>query len=138
MEDGGESTEKNHKLFVAYFRWVIRKERREHGLSDDLGELVREYEEILPEYAEKLKWLIGFSEEERQEDGGGEKMGVAKNIQRLIKQKGLVQKAVATRAGFTATQFADMMHGRKTIKADYIPAIAEAIGVSAGELFEEN
>lgn len=139
MEDGGgESTEKNHKLFVAYFRWVIQKERREHGLSDDLGELVREYEEILPEYAEKLKWLIGFSEEERQEDGGGEKMGVAENIQRLIKQKGLVQKAVATRAGFTATQFADMMHGRKTIKADYIPAIAEAIGVSAGELFEEN
>ena len=131
-------TEKNHKLFVAYFRWAIRKERREHGLSDDLGELVREYEEILPEYAEKLKWLIGFSEEERQEDGGGEKMGVAENIQRLIKQKGLVQKAVATRAGFTATQFADMMHGRKTIKADYIPAIAEAIGVSAGELFEEN
>ena len=65
-------------------------------------------------------------------------MGVAENIQRLIKQKGLVQKEVATRAGFTATQFADMMHGRKTIKADYIPAIAEAIGVSAGELFEEN
>lgn len=137
-DGGGENTEKNHKLFVAYFRWVIQKERREHGLSDDLGELVREYEEILPEYAEKLKWLIGFSEEERQEDGGGEKMGVAENIQRLIKQKGLVQKAVATRAGFTATQFADMMHGRKTIKADYIPAIAEAIGVSAGELFEEN
>ena len=68
-DGGGESTEKNHKLFVAYFRWVIQKERREHGLSDDLGELVREYEEILPEYAEKLKWLIGFSEEERQEKG---------------------------------------------------------------------
>lgn len=68
---GSESTEKNHKLFVAYFRWVIQKERREHGLSDDLGELVREYEEILPEYAEKLKWLIGFSEEERQEKGDG-------------------------------------------------------------------
>lgn len=63
---GVRGTEKNHKLFVAYFRWVIQKERREHGLSDDLGELVREYEEILPEYAEKLKWLIGFSEEERQ------------------------------------------------------------------------
>ena len=43
VEDGGgESTEINHKLFVAYFRWAIRKERREHGLSDDLGELVRE------------------------------------------------------------------------------------------------
>lgn len=68
---GVRGTEKNHKLFVAYFRWVIQKERREHGLSDDLGELVREYEEILPEYAEKLKWLIGFSEEERQEKGDG-------------------------------------------------------------------
>ncbi len=61
--------EKEHipKLYVAYFRWVIQKARRERGLSDDLGELVREYEQILPEYAEKLKWLIGFSEEETQE-----------------------------------------------------------------------
>lgn len=65
-------------------------------------------------------------------------MGVAENIRRIIKQKGLVQKAVAARAGFSATQFVSMMHGRKTIKADYIPRIAEAIGVSAGELFEEN
>lgn len=65
-------------------------------------------------------------------------MGVAENIRRIIKQKGLVQKAVASRAGFTATQFADMMHGRKTLKADYIPRIAEAIGVPVGELFEGN
>lgn len=65
-------------------------------------------------------------------------MGVAENIRRIIKQKGLVQKAVAARAGFTATQFADMMHGRKTLKADYIPRIAEAMGVPAGELFEDN
>ena len=49
-----------------------------------------------------------------------------------------MQKAVAARAGFSATQFADMMHGRKTLKADYIPRIAEAIDVSAGELFEDN
>lgn len=64
-------------------------------------------------------------------------MGVAENIHRIIKQRGLVQRAVATRAGFTATQFTDMIHGRKTIKADYIPQIAKAIGVPAGELFEE-
>jgi hypothetical protein len=53
------------------FVHIAQKERREHGLSDDLGELVREYEETLPEYAEKLKWLIGFSEEERQEKEDG-------------------------------------------------------------------
>lgn len=65
-------------------------------------------------------------------------MGVAENIRRIIKQKGLVQKVVATKSGFSATQFADMMHGRKTLKADYIPRIAEAMGVPAGELFEDN
>ncbi len=65
-------------------------------------------------------------------------MSVAENIRRIIKEKGLVQKVVATKSGFTATQFVAMMHGRKTIKADYIPRIAEAIGVSAGELFEDN
>ena len=61
--------EKEHipKLYVTYFRWVIQRGRRKLGLSDDLGEVVREYEQILPEYAEELKWLIGFSEEETQE-----------------------------------------------------------------------
>ena len=64
-------------------------------------------------------------------------MGVAESIRRTVKQKGLVQKTVAARAGFSATQFADMIHGRKTIKADYLPRIAEAMGVSVAELFEE-
>lgn len=65
-------------------------------------------------------------------------MGVAENIRRIIKQKGLVQKAVAARAGFSATQFVAMMHGRKTIKADYIPRIVKALDVSVEELFEDN
>lgn len=61
---------------------------------------------------------------------------VPQNISRIIRQKGLVQRAVVERAGFTANQFCDMLNGRKTLKADYIPQIASALDVPIAELFE--
>lgn len=69
--------------------------------------------------------------------GGGEHVSVADNICRIIQQKGFVKKDVAARAGFSAAQLANMIHGRKTIKADYIPRIADALGVGVAELFEK-
>lgn len=62
---------------------------------------------------------------------------VPQNISRIIRQKGLIQRAVAERAGFTANQFCDMLNGRKTLKADYIPQIASALNVPISELFEK-
>ncbi len=57
------------------------------------------------------------------------------NISCIIQNKGLVQRAVAERAGFSAQQFSDMLNGRKIIKPCDILAISNAIGVSVGDLF---
>jgi len=70
---------------------------------------------------------------------GGVEMGnlVSIGIKQNIASKGLYQKAVAERAGFTEQQFSDMLNGRKIIRAEYLPAIAKAIGVSMDELFAD-
>lgn len=60
---------------------------------------------------------------------------VATRIKAIIKEKGLVQRVVAERSGFTAQQFTDMLNGRKVIRADYLPRIAATLGVDIRELF---
>lgn len=61
---------------------------------------------------------------------------VASGIKNLIVEKGLIQKAVAHRAGFTQQQFSDMMNNRKVIRAvDLIP-ISKAIGVEVQEIYD--
>lgn len=60
---------------------------------------------------------------------------VAIGIKQSMIKKGLFQKAVAERSGFTEQQFSDMLNGRKVIRAEYLPQIATAIGVDVGDLF---
>ena len=63
---------------------------------------------------------------------------VAKRIRVIIASKMLVQKSVAERAGFTEQQFSDMLNGRKVIRAEYLPAIAHALGLTdIRELYED-
>ncbi len=61
---------------------------------------------------------------------------VAVGIKHLLNEKGLVQKAVASRAGFTPKQFSDMLNDRKTIKATDIIPISKAMGVSVQEIYD--
>lgn len=60
---------------------------------------------------------------------------VAKTINETVKVKRLYQKYVAEKSGFTEQQFSDMLNGRKVIRAEYLPQIANALGVSIGDLF---
>lgn len=61
---------------------------------------------------------------------------VAFGIKQIIKEKGLVQKSVASRAGFTEQQFSDMVNSRKIIKAcDLIP-ISRALGVTVPDIYD--
>lgn len=60
---------------------------------------------------------------------------VANGISRTIRKRGLRQRFVAEKAGFTEQQLSDMIKGRKTIKAEYLPAIATAIGVEISEIY---
>lgn len=62
---------------------------------------------------------------------------IIQNIKRIIDNQGIKQKVVAVRAGYSEKQFSAMMNGRRTLKADDIPKIANALGVEANELFRE-
>ena len=62
-------------------------------------------------------------------------MSIARNIEMVIAEKGLLKKCVAKKAGFSENSFSDMLHGRKIIKADYIPRIANALDVEPNDLF---
>lgn len=65
----------------------------------------------------------------------GGSFSIAKAIAKITRSKGLYQKYVAEKAGFTEQQFSDMLNGRKVIRAEYIPTIANALGVSINDLF---
>lgn len=60
---------------------------------------------------------------------------VAIGIKQRMASKGLYQKFVAEQSGFTEQQFSDMLNGRKIIRAEYLPSIANALGVRVGDLF---
>ena len=59
---------------------------------------------------------------------------VAIGIKKIMTEKGLLQRAVAKRAGFSEQQFSAMMNDRKIIRAcDLIP-ISEALEVEVSEI----
>lgn len=58
------------------------------------------------------------------------------NIRRLIKKKGLKQRAVAEWCGLTDAQFSDLLTGRKILRADMLPRIATALGVGLDDLYK--
>lgn len=59
------------------------------------------------------------------------------NIKRIMSEKGLKQKYVAERSGFTEQEFSNMMNGRKKIDIGYIKNICFALDVEANDLFLE-
>ena len=62
---------------------------------------------------------------------------IQQNIIRVIDEKMLLKKGVAKRAGMTQQALSDIIAGRKVIRADMVPPIAEALGVEISELFKE-
>lgn len=61
---------------------------------------------------------------------------VTHNIRRIMEEKGLKQKYVAERSGFTAQEFSNMMNGRKSIHVGYVRNICAALDVTPNDLFE--
>lgn len=62
---------------------------------------------------------------------------VQRNVIRIIEEKGLLKKGVAKRAGMTAQALTDVIAGRKVIRAEMVPALANALEVGVAELFRE-
>lgn len=64
---------------------------------------------------------------------------IVDNIKAIISEKGLKQGYVAKKAGFTDKEMSDMLNeNRKLIRAEYLPPLAYALGVSITELFYHN
>ena len=61
---------------------------------------------------------------------------VAVGIKNIIQEKGYRQSAIAEKAGFPAQQFNDMLHNRKVIRADYLPYMSRALGVTVQEIYD--
>jgi len=61
---------------------------------------------------------------------------VAVGIKNIIQDRAYMQSEIARRAGFSSQQFNDMLHERKIIRADYMPPIARALGVSVQEIYD--
>lgn len=61
---------------------------------------------------------------------------IADAIAQIINEKSLLQRSVARKAGFTPQQFNDMIKGRKLILAEYMPAIADALGVGVMDIYD--
>lgn len=60
---------------------------------------------------------------------------VIQNIRRIIFDKGMKQGVVAERAGFTPSEFSNILYGRKLLRVEHIAPIAQALGVDVGTLF---
>ena len=60
---------------------------------------------------------------------------VARGIKTILKEKGLRNQYVAEKTGFSQQQFSDLINGRKLILAEYLPGIAQAMGVTVMDIF---
>lgn len=61
---------------------------------------------------------------------------IVSNIRALIEEKGMKQTVVAERSGMTRQQLCDMLnYGRKTIRIEHLPVLADAIGVDVCDIF---
>lgn len=60
---------------------------------------------------------------------------IAENTKRIIEYRGLKQKVVAKRAGYSIQQFSALLNKRKVIKDVDVIAIANALDVTPNELF---
>lgn len=63
---------------------------------------------------------------------------VATNICELIDKKGLKNKAVAEKAGYSEQMLSDMLNGRKIIRICDAIRLKNALGVSFNELFADD
>jgi transcriptional regulator with XRE-family HTH domain len=62
---------------------------------------------------------------------------VISKIKQVITDKGMKQCVVAERSGFSVAEFSNMLNGRKLLRVEYIPRIANALGIEPNDLFEK-
>nr|DAM81716.1 MAG TPA: helix-turn-helix domain protein [Caudoviricetes sp.] len=62
---------------------------------------------------------------------------VINNIKCLICEKGMKQGVVAERAGFTQSEFSNVLNDRKLLRIEHLWQIAMALDVDVNKLYEK-
>lgn len=62
---------------------------------------------------------------------------IVSKIKQVISDKGMKQCVIAERSGFSEAEFSNMLNGRKLLRVEHIPRIANALGLEPNDLFEE-
>lgn len=62
---------------------------------------------------------------------------VINNIKCLIYEKGMKQGVVAERAGFTQSEFSNVLNDRKLLRIEHLWQIAMALDVDVNKLYEK-
>lgn len=59
------------------------------------------------------------------------------NIKDIIVSKGLKQSFVAKQAGFNSQSFSDILNGRKLLRVEHLPELADALEVEIEDFFRK-
>lgn len=86
---------------------------------------------------EKTRNLLKRKEDNKLLDISASNSVVAKNVRRIISEKGLKQSAIAQKSGFSPCEFNSMLNGRRIMRAVDISSIIIALDVDANELFKK-
>ena len=57
------------------------------------------------------------------------------NIRRMLDERGIRQTKVAEKLSVSKCAFNNMLSGRRIIRAEYIPIIAQALGCTCNDIF---
>jgi DNA-binding Xre family transcriptional regulator len=60
---------------------------------------------------------------------------IAENTKAILKERGIKQRFLAEKAGYTIASFSNMMNGRKIIAPEDIVNLCTALGVTPNDLF---
>lgn len=63
-------------------------------------------------------------------------MKVCDRLNAYMKAKGLKQKTIAEKAGFTENQFSQIINDKRSISADELEIICNAIGTTPNEIYK--
>lgn len=61
---------------------------------------------------------------------------IVENIKNVMKENGYKSKNVSSQLGWTPMTYSNLLNGRRTLKSEYLPYIAKAIGCDVNRLFE--
>lgn len=63
-------------------------------------------------------------------------MKVCERLKLYIKQSGLKQCSVADKSGFTENQFSQILNDRRSVSADELEVICNAMGASPNDIYK--